>query len=67
LTQEKNIEKLDVYWKVMDLAFHQSSADANASLAVLSVYFDTIYDLFSFYASLQPQFYSYSENQYITL
>ena len=54
LQQEQNTLKLDTYWMVMNLNFHASEKDANASLAVLSVYLDTLLDYFSFYASLQP-------------
>jgi hypothetical protein len=52
---------------VMNLNFHNSEKDANASLAVLSVYLDTLLDYFSFYSSLQPQFYTMKENEFITL
>lgn len=59
--------KLDVYWRVMNLGFHHNNEDANASLAILSLYLDTLTDYFSFYAALQPQFYSMKENEMICL
>lgn len=67
LLQEQNSLKLDVYWKEMDLNFHSSLEDANAALSIFSLYYDTITDYFSFYASLQPQFYTFKENEFITL
>jgi hypothetical protein len=67
LLQEQNSLKLDIYWKKMDLNFHQSLEDANAALSILSLYYDTITDYFSFYASLQYQFYKMKENEFITL
>lgn len=40
--QEQNTLKLDVYWRVMNLGFHHGNEDANASLAILSLYLDTL-------------------------
>jgi len=51
----------------MNLGFHHNNEDANASLAILSLYLDTLTDYFSFYAALQPQFYSMKENEMICL
>ena len=59
--------RLDPYWNAMNLAFHKTDEDASVSLAVLSLYLDTLLDYFSFYASLHPQFYSLPENEVITL
>lgn len=67
LLQEQNSLKLDIYWKVMDLNFHNSLEDANAALSILSLYYNTITDYFSFYAALQYQFYKLDENKFITL
>lgn len=67
LLQEQNSLKLDIYWKAMDLNFHQSLEDANAALSIFSLYYETITDYFSFYASLQYQFYKLKENEFITL
>ena len=43
-----------------------SAANSNINTP-LGVYYDTITDYFSFYASLQPQFYTFKENEFITL
>ena len=67
LLQERNSLKLDKYWRAMDLNFHSTLEDANTALSIFSLYFDTITDYFSFYASLQPQFYTFKENEFITL
>jgi hypothetical protein len=67
LLQEQNSLKLDIYWKAMDLNFLKSLEDANAALSILSLFYDTISDYFSFYASLQYQFYKLKENEFITL
>jgi hypothetical protein len=67
LLQEQNSLKLDIYWKAMDLNFHQSLEDANAALSIFSLYYETITDYFSFYASLQYQFYKLKENEFVTL
>lgn len=65
--QEQNTVRLDQFWRAMTLGFHASNEDANSSLAILSLYLDTLEDYFSFYDSLQPQFYSLKANYYITL
>jgi len=67
LTQQENSLKLDIYWKVMDLTFHQNVEDAGAALNIFSLYYDTISEYFGFYASLQYQFYNLKENEFITL
>lgn len=51
----------------MDLSFHHSTDDANASLSILSIYYLTLTDYFSFYAALQPQFYDLKENEFVTI
>jgi hypothetical protein len=65
--QQQNSLKLDVYWKKMDLNFHNNNEDAHASLAIFSLYYETIADYFSFYTSLQTQMYRRKENEFINL
>lgn len=68
LTHQQNSLKLDVYWKAMDLEFHNSKDDALAALSVLSLYYKIITDYFSFYAALNAQiFIENKENKMITL
>lgn len=59
--------RLDVYWKAMNLNFHKNTEDANASLAILSLYLDTLTDYFQFYAALQKQSFNQKENHFINL
>jgi hypothetical protein len=62
IQQEQNTLKLDTFWKAMELTFYDNTEDANASLSILSIYYLTLTDHFSFYANLQPQFFTLKEN-----
>ncbi len=46
LQQQQNTMMLDVYWQAMNLGFHKSNDDANASLAVLSLYLEILHQYF---------------------
>jgi hypothetical protein len=51
----------------MELTLHENTEEANATLSILSFYYNTLADNFIFYSSLQPQVYSLKENELITI
>jgi len=66
-TQNRNAQKLDIYWRVMDLDFHTSPENANTSLSIFALFYDEIKSYFEYYTKLQYQFYTRVENHSITL
>lgn len=54
IQQEENTLKMDTFWQKIDLSIHPTEEDVNVSLSILSLYYLTLTDYFSFYAALQP-------------
>lgn len=67
MKQEQNSAKLKVYFRAMNLSFHRSEDDFNASMSFLSIYHLELAENFAYYACVFDPFYNRKENEMIPL
>ena len=67
MKQEQNIARLKVYFRAIEVAFHEQKENFNVTMSFMSIYHLELLENFDYYASCFDQLYKRKENFMIPL